>query len=101
VELEKEVAESTPPYRTIDSGVFNNHLVKLALDKRDQEGDGKQKASEGYDFGPGLGHMPKVGFGLIERPGLVKGSGPKPVQQGTYEGIKAFVAEAYSRVEQG
>lgn len=83
----KEGEETTsPPILLIDPGVFNNHLIKLQR--------------KGAPNAPSFSKLPHASFGLIEQPGIDH-EGPKPLTEGTYEGTKAIVTEAYNRVEQG
>lgn len=78
---QRKAAAAANPYRLLDSGVFNNRLIKIRLQRQ-----------KDFSKAPNLG--------LIQRPGLI-GAPPKPLEEGTYEGIKAFVTEAYGRVEHG
>lgn len=66
----------------LDSGVYNNRLLKIRIRQRDS-----------------FGKLPDL-RNLLTRPGLGE-ERIQPVKEGTYEGVKAVVSETYSRLEHG
>jgi hypothetical protein len=79
--------ENSRPVLLIDPGVFNNHLIRLQR--------------KGAPNAPSFSNLPhNTPYNVIVRPGIGVDR-PKPLDEGTYEGTKAIVTEAYNRVEQG